>query len=122
MAFLLGTVGSTGDPQKDQQLNELRSDLTFAGSASAKFHINSVRAMEQFDKLAQAGKNTAPAIQGFLNSVESWASTAAKQERGYGEQGVPKPPEGATQVGHDAKGNIVGWMVGNKWVNAEGQQ
>jgi hypothetical protein len=91
MAFLLGMVGSTGDPKKDEQLNELRSDLTFAGSASAKFHINSVRAMEQFDKLAQAGKNTAPAIQGFLDSVQSWATTAAKQERGYGETGAKEP-------------------------------
>lgn len=85
MGYLLGTVGSTGDPQKDQQLNQLRTDLTFAGSASAKFHINSVRAMDQFEKLANTGKNTAPAIQGFLNSVKSWATTAAKQERGYGE-------------------------------------
>jgi hypothetical protein len=32
------------------------------------------------------------------------------------------PPPGASQVGHDAKGNVVGWVVNGKWQNAGGQQ
>ena len=103
MGFLLGTVGSTGNAKADEQLNQLRTDLTFVGSNAAKFHVNSVRQAELFDKLAAAGKNTAPAIQGFLDSVNRWAITSAKQERGYGEtpatSGSSAPKGGSDPLG-----------------------
>ena len=87
MGFLLGQVGSTGDPSTDQKLAKLRTDLAFVGSNAAKFHINSVRQAELFDKLAGENKSTAPAIQGFLDSIKSWAQTSANQQRGFGEMG-----------------------------------
>lgn len=91
IGFLLGTIGSTGSSQADRKLSKLRTDLTFVGSNAAKFHVNSVRQAELFDKLAAAGKNTAPAIQGFLDSVKSWATTSANQIKGYGETGSTGP-------------------------------
>jgi hypothetical protein len=98
IGFLLGTVGSTGNDQIDRQLNSLRTTLMFAGSASAKFHVNSVQAMNDFEALANSGKNTAPAINGFLDSVEEWARTAASQQLGYGErQGGATPPSLGSQ-------------------------
>ena len=87
MGFLLGQVGSTGDPAADQKLSKLRTDLTFVGSNAAKFHINSVKQAEMFDRLAGQNKSTAPAIQGFLDSIKSWAQTSANQQRGFGERG-----------------------------------
>lgn len=102
MDYLLGRVGSTGDDATDQKLNQLRTDLTFMGSASSKFHINSVRQAELFDSLIASGKSTAPAIQGFLGAVEDWAKTAAAQQRGYGEQGTTSPPAGTV---HFVDGN-----------------
>lgn len=94
IGFLLGQVGSTGDPAMDRQLSALRTDLTFAGSASAKFHINSVRQAEAFESLISAGKSPAEAIQGFLDSVQQWANTAAAQVQGYGERGGGQPSNG----------------------------
>ena len=87
MGFLLGKVGSTGDPALDKSLSTLKGDLTFLTSASAKFHINSVRAMEEFDRLISAGKSSEEAIQGTLDSMEQWARTAAGQQHGAGERG-----------------------------------
>jgi hypothetical protein len=100
MAFLLGKVGSTGDPGLDKSLSTLKGDLTFLTSASAKFHINSVRAMEEFDRLISSGKSSEEAIQGTLDSMEQWAKTAAGQQHGAGERGGTggsndAPPEGA---------------------------
>jgi hypothetical protein len=40
--------------------------------------------------------------------------------QGGGGQNTSGPPAGATQVGHDAKGNVVGWVVNGAWVNAGG--
>ena len=120
MGFLLGNVGSTGDPEADRKLSKLRTDLTFVGSNAAKFHINSVRQAEMFDKLAGQNKSTAPAIQGFLDSIKSWAETSANQQRGHGEQGGQKhtestnteAPEGT--VVRTPEGNMV--KHGGKWV------
>lgn len=107
IGFLLGTVGSTGDAETDRKLNKLRTDLAFASSASARFHLNSVRAMEQFDKLVSSGKSSPNAIQGFLDSVEEWAKTAKGQELGYGERGAGPatgPQPGTIEGGYRFKG------------------
>lgn len=99
--YLLGAAGSTGDPNVDQQLSTLRTDLMFMGSGSAKFHINSVRQAEAYEKLLDAGKSPAEALQGTLESIKSWATTAARQERGFGEQG-PRRNDAATEKGPKA--------------------
>jgi hypothetical protein len=96
--YLLGKAGSTGDQDKDKKLSKLRTDLTFLGSAAAKFHLNAVRAMEEFESLADAGKDSSAALNGFLDSMSDWAKAAQRQERGYGESGgaPPPPPSGPT--------------------------
>jgi len=91
IGFLLGTVGSTGDPAMDEQLSQLRADLTLTGSATSKFHINSVRQAEMFDRMIGTGKSSAEAIQGFLNAVEEWARKSSTQGLGYGETGATAP-------------------------------
>lgn len=104
IGFLLGTVGSTGDKEQDRKLSRLRTDLTFASSASARFHLNSVRAMEQFDKLVSAGKSSPDAIQGFLDGVEEWAKTAKQQELGFGERGATAQPASGRRWQRNAAG------------------
>jgi len=91
IGFLLGTVGSTGDAAMDEQLSQLRADLTLTGSATSKFHINSVRQAEMFDQMIGTGKSSAEAIQGFLNAVEEWARKSSTQGLGYGETGATAP-------------------------------
>ena len=105
IGFMLGAIGSTGGAKADQQLAKLRADLALTGSNVARFHINSVRQAELFDRLIAAGKSPAPAIQGTLDAFRDWATTAAKQERGFGEQDSGKPPKGATgrAMGPDGK-------------------
>ena len=90
--YLLGGVGSTGDPAADQSLSKLRSDLMFMGSGSAKFHINSVRQAAAYEKLLDAGKSPAEAIKGTIDSMKEWATSAAAQQKGFGEQGGAPPP------------------------------
>ena len=104
IGFLLGTVGSTGDAEQDRKLSKLRTDLTFASSASARFHLNSVRAMEQFDKLVSAGKSSPDAIRGFLDGVQEWAKTAKQQELGFGERGATAQPSGGRRWQRNAAG------------------
>lgn len=89
--YLLGGVGSTGDATTDQSLAKLRTDLTFMGSGSAKFHINSVRQAEAYENLLDAGKSPAEAIKGTLDSMKEWATSAAKQQRGFGETDTATP-------------------------------
>jgi hypothetical protein len=120
MGFLLGTVGSTGDPRTDQQLGKLRTDLTFVGSNAAKFHINSVEQAKQFDSLIAANKSTAPAIQGFLDSVKNWAETSAKQQRGYGEQGSGHSGATTAPTGADVK--VKGKDGKMYWANSKTKQ
>ena len=112
--YLLGMAGSTGDPQTDRQLSKVRSDLTFMASGSAKFHINSVRQAELYEKLLDAGKSPAEAIQGTLDSMEDWATKAQAQERGFGEQGGKQGVGGnAPKVGDKKNGftfDGTGWM------------
>jgi hypothetical protein len=110
IGFLLGKVGSTGDPHKDQVLSQLRTDLVFMHSAAAKFHINSVRAIDDFEKTAEAGKDSAQALQGALDSIEPWAKTAAKQGRGE-----PSNAEVQVHQGYEyTKGSDGLWHRGNK--------
>ena len=109
--FLTGKVG-TGDPRFEQ----LRTDMEFLSAAAAKFHLNSVRAVDKFDTLAQTGKMTAPVLNGFLDAMEKWAVTAQTQERGYGQSGVSD--------GHPNATVPTGWnwtKQGGKWGITDGK-
>jgi len=90
--YLLGKAGSTGDPQKDKELSSLRTNLALLSTLTAKFHINSVRAMTKIEELADAGKDSSAAIGGFLDEVEKRAKDTQAQESGYGESGEPRAP------------------------------
>jgi len=122
--YLLGKAGSTGDPKKDEQLSELRTHLMFLAGAAAKFHLNSVRAMHDFESIADSGKDSAEALKGFLNSVEEWGTTAEKQQKGYGETKETQkmtPPPSASSIADGTKGTWKGKPVirkGGKWVMA----
>jgi hypothetical protein len=91
--FLVGDIGSSGDPQFDQKYSALRTDITFLTSNAARFHLNSVRAVEEFLKLADAGKASAASLNGFIDSMEGWAKDAKKV--GEGNQPSGEPPKGA---------------------------
>lgn len=94
VAFLLGKVGSTGDPNKDKALQALRTSLEFNASAASRFHLNAIKSLEHFEALADAGKDSTAALQGFLDEMNKWATTSQKQEVGFGEQntsGTPPP-------------------------------
>ena len=101
--FETGKIGA-GDPRYET----LRTDLTFLNSAAAKFHLNSVRAVQEFQHLAQAGKMTPQVLNGYIDAVQDWATTAAKQERGAGE--TQQAPSGATEleIGPDGKLRVKG--------------
>lgn len=100
VGFLLGKIGSTGDPAKDAALSKLRTDLKFTMGAAAKFHLNSVRAFQEFEQLADAGKDSVSALNGALDSVEKWAGTASRQGQGKPTSETPARPKG---VPEDAK-------------------
>lgn len=101
--FLVGDIGSSGDPQFDEKYSKLRTDITFLTSNAARFHLNSVRAVQEFLKLADAGKASAASLNGFIDGMEEWAKDAKK----VGEGNQPEnnnPPAGAkirdyTQIG-----------------------
>ena len=99
VGFLLGKVGSTGDPQKDRALSTLRTDIGLMASAASRFHINSVKAMENMESLANAGKDSAPALQGAIDGIEKWAKDAANQGRGrpVGQNAAPERPKGVPE-------------------------
>jgi hypothetical protein len=89
IGFLLGRVGTTGDKTKDQTLSQLRTDMRLLSSAAARFHLNSVRAMDEIAQGADLGKDSASAILGFMDSIQYWANRAAQQQAGFGEAGKP---------------------------------
>jgi hypothetical protein len=68
-----------------------------------------------------------PQIQGaidFYKRLMSGKLSALQSQYSAGKSGqpafkAPEPPKGATQVGHDAQGKVVGWMVNGKWVDAK---
>lgn len=82
--LVTGKIGA-GDPRYEQ----LRTDLQFLNAAAAKFHLNSVEAVKEFNQLASAGRMTPKVLDAYLNAVSKWADTAQAQERGFGEQAPP---------------------------------
>ena len=80
--FLLGAVGSTGDPEADRALSKLRTDLQMVSTNAAAFHVVAVRPIEHFMELADAGKMSPEALYGYLDGIHKWAVTAAKQGTG----------------------------------------
>lgn len=98
--FLLGQVGSTGDPQRDRQLAGLKTDLAMLGSGAARFHINSVQAMEEMLRQVPLGKASPDALNGALDKIEEWARGAANEGRGRpATQNAPASPNGALPPG-----------------------
>lgn len=95
--YLLGMTGSTGDPDKDKALSGLRTNLELLSTLTAKFHISSVRAMQEIAKLADAGKDSAPALLGFIDQVEKRAKETEEQEQGAGEKKMTPPPSATTK-------------------------
>ena len=75
--FLVGYIGSSGDPQFDEKYSKLRTDMTFLTSNAARFHLNSVKSVDEFLKLADTGKASAASLNGFIDSMEQWAKTAS---------------------------------------------
>ena len=75
--FMTGKVG-TGDPR----FEALRTHLEFAAAAAAKFHLNSVRAVQKFDDLASAGKMTPEVLNAYLDTINEWAGEAVHQAEG----------------------------------------
>ncbi|MHB1954097.1 MAG: hypothetical protein ACYCOU_10150, partial [Sulfobacillus sp.] len=92
--FAVGKYGK-GDPR----FEKLRTDLQFVAAAAAKFHLNSVRAVQEFNHLASAGKMTPEVLQAYLESVDQWALTAAAQIHGQGETEKPGTPTANDPLG-----------------------
>jgi hypothetical protein len=101
--FETGKVGA-GDPR----FEKLRTDMQFIAAAAAKFHLNSVRAVQEFNQLASAGKMTPEVLSGYLDTVNEWAKTAQAQEQGFGEQG-PKKQEQGGKPALPAGATVIPW-------------
>lgn len=99
--FLVGDIGSSGNPEFDKQYSKLRTDITFLTSNAARFHLNSVRAVEEFLKLADTGKASAQNLEGFIDAMEGWAKDAKKVGEGNQPAGGNAPPAGANVISLD---------------------
>lgn len=83
--FLAGKVGATPegpDGKPDPRYEALRTNLQFINAAAAKFHLNSVRAVEEFNKLADAGKMTPELLNQYILTVGRWAEDVQDQAKG----------------------------------------
>ena len=89
--FMTGKLGGDpGDPDYGKY-QALRTDMLLLSSGAAKMHLNSVKAIEEFNKLADTGKMTPDILNNFVSTVEKWANTYANQGRGR-PAGMPAPP------------------------------
>jgi hypothetical protein len=107
--FMTGSYGA-GDPR----FENLRANMQFLNSAAAKFHLNSVEAVKEFNQLASAGKMTPGVLNAYIDAVSNWANTARNQELGAGEKqpksGTPDT-ETRTYQGHTYKKGPNGWQL-----------
>ena len=120
--YMQGKIG-TDNPQ----FAGLRADLLMMSSAVALAHAQGrlpENLREEFDRAINAPKQTAANLTATINHMLPWL--VQMQHQGQPNNAVTSPsggpPPGASQVGHDAKGNVVGWVVNGKWQNAGGQQ
>lgn len=93
LQFLLGEVGTTGDPVKDRALQQLKTDFGMVASNVSRFHTASVREMEKLESLADANKLTPAALEGYLDTIHDWATSATEQGQGRAiihKGGIPK--------------------------------
>lgn len=102
--FIAGKVGGDPDDPNYGRYQALRTDMLLLSSGAAKMHLNSVRAVDEFNRLAATGKMTPDVLDNFVRTVETWATTYAKQGRGQPlgkPKGAPTPPSMSDQSSID---------------------
>ena len=77
--FMTGNYGSGTSPQVAQKFEALRTDMHFLTANAARFHLNSIRSVQDFNKLANVGKMTAPVLNGFIDAMGKWAQDAQRE-------------------------------------------
>lgn len=122
--LLTGKIGAYGP-----EFSALQTDLHNIATGWGRLHGNSVETMKQFYDDLNASKDPAN-LKAKLERYEKQAEIYDRRGQGKPQAkdaphtsssgGTPTPPKGATQVGVDTKGNVVGWVVNGKWVNAGG--
>ena len=92
--FMTGKIGGNEDDPDYGRYQALRTDMLLLSSGAAKMHLNSVRAVDEFNRIAQTGKMTPDVLNNFVRTVETWANTYANQGRGRppGTSATPASP------------------------------
>ena len=105
--FLTGTIGSTGNPDADRLLGKLRSFNKLMNSGTVKVHFGSrggLQMIDQFNSVLSSDRQSAAAINGSLDSIQSYMEGYAHAgELGGGNSPASQPaPHGqtVTQDGH----------------------
>lgn len=90
--FLAGKVGTTGNPENDSILGELRAVDTFVKSGAMKVHFGSrggQQMYEHFSTILNSGKQSSAQLKGALKGIRSVLTGYAKE----GSMGGYNPPE-----------------------------
>lgn len=107
--FLVGKVGTTGNPEADNLLGELRATDSLVKTAAMKVHFGSRGGQEMYDhfsNMLNTGRQSAAVLNGSLNGIQSFMqgySDAAKPKGGTGAAARPSlrtlPPAGTVDLG-----------------------
>jgi hypothetical protein len=90
--FLAGKIGSTGDPNKDELLNQLRTEVSFLKSGMGVVHSGArgaaVQMLNRFDSILDTGKMSEAELRGAIHGYQNWLQTYGN-EMGTGETKTP---------------------------------
>jgi len=104
--FMTGRIGGDENDPNYGRYQAIRTDMLLLSSGAAKMHLNSVRAVDEFNRLASTGKMTPDVLNNFIGTVEKWATTYAAQGRG---KSLAKAPAKPTPPPGNGSGGVVRW-------------
>lgn len=110
--FLAGKVGSTGNPEADSLLGQLRAEDTLLKSGTLKVHFGSRGGQsmyEHFSDILNSGKQSKETLNGALNGVQDFIQGYADA----GSQNPLAPAGGAAPAGNDI-GSILRQLLPKK--------
>lgn len=117
--FLAGKIGSTGNPENDQLLGDLRTDILLIKSGTTRAHFGArggITYIEKMDEVLNSDKMSKAALLGSLTAAERWLSTYSKDPRtskellgsaGTKSDTATPPPSGGQRIRYDMNGNVV---------------
>lgn len=120
--FLLGKVGTTGDPKVDRSLQALKTNLDLVATNAARYHVNSVKSIKDFESLLKTNF-TPEALQGSLDAIHSWAQGAYEQGQGHNivpQQGGAEKIVSQAQLDAYAKKNNISTADAKQFLESKG--